>query len=83
MTFLLRANDRGELSSRRGLQATAAGEGGTDPDRDDGPAERGEDAVLAPAAIAEAYYQVHCQPRSAWTHELDLRAFSDLPWWNH
>ena len=39
------------------------------------PAERGEDAVLAPAAIAEAYYQVHCQPRSAWTHELDLR-----PW---
>lgn len=39
------------------------------------PAERGEDAVLAPAAIAEAYYQIHRQRRSAWTHELDLR-----PW---
>ncbi|HSR70835.1 MAG TPA: SDR family NAD(P)-dependent oxidoreductase [Kiloniellales bacterium] len=39
------------------------------------PAERGEDAVLAPAAIAEAYWQLHRQPRSAWTFELDLR-----PW---
>jgi hypothetical protein len=35
--------------------------------------ERGQDAVLAPAAIAEAYYQLHAQPRSAWTQELDLR----------
>ncbi len=35
--------------------------------------ERGEDAVLAPDAIAEAYYQLHAQPRSAWTQELDLR----------
>ena len=35
--------------------------------------ERGEDAVLAPEAIAEAYYQLHLQPRSAWTQELDLR----------
>ncbi len=34
---------------------------------------RGEDAVLAPDAIAEAYYQLHAQPRSAWTQELDLR----------
>ena len=39
------------------------------------PAERGPDAVLDPAAIAEAAYQVHLQPRSAWTQELDLR-----PW---
>ena len=35
--------------------------------------DRGEDSVLAPAAIAEAYYQLHAQPRSAWTQELDLR----------
>ncbi len=35
--------------------------------------ERGQDAVLAPDAIAEAYYQLHVQPRSAWTQELDLR----------
>ncbi len=37
------------------------------------PGERGEDAVLAPSAIAEAYWQLHVQPRSAWTQELDLR----------
>lgn len=35
--------------------------------------ERGADAVLAPAAIAEAYLRLHEQPRSAWTQELDLR----------
>ena len=34
-----------------------------------------QDRTLAPDAIAEAYYQLHCQPRSAWTHELELR-----PW---
>ncbi len=37
--------------------------------------DRGADAVLEPDAIAEAYYQLHRQPRSAWTLELDLR-----PW---
>ncbi len=30
---------------------------------------------LPPEAIAEAYYQLHLQPRGAWTHEQDLR-----PW---
>ncbi len=34
-----------------------------------------QDGILDPEAIAEAYYQLHLQPRSAWTHELDLR-----PW---
>ncbi len=38
-------------------------------------AERGEDAVLAPNAIAESYYQLHLQPPSAWTLELDLRPY--------
>ena len=33
------------------------------------------DGILDPDAIAEAYWQLHRQPRSAWTHELDLR-----PW---
>lgn len=33
------------------------------------------DDMLDPSAIAEAYYQLYRQPRSAWTHELDLR-----PW---
>jgi len=39
------------------------------------PEERGQDAVLSPDAIAEAYLQVHQQPRSAWTQELDLRPY--------
>jgi NAD(P)-dependent dehydrogenase (short-subunit alcohol dehydrogenase family) len=34
-----------------------------------------DDSRLEPAAIAEAYYQLHGQHRSAWTQELDLR-----PW---
>ena len=38
-------------------------------------AERGSDAVIDPAAIAEAYYQLHAQPRSAWTLEMDLRPY--------
>lgn len=33
------------------------------------------DGILDPAHIAEAYWQLHCQPRDAWTHEMDLR-----PW---
>lgn len=38
-------------------------------------ATRGDDALLKPEAIAESYWQLHLQPHSAWTHELDLR-----PW---
>ena len=37
----------------------------------------GEDGALSPEAIAEAYWYVHSQPRSAWTHELDLRPFKE------
>ncbi|WP_119420079.1 SDR family oxidoreductase [Desertibaculum subflavum] len=33
------------------------------------------DGILNPDHIAEAYWQIHRQPRSAWTHEMDLR-----PW---
>lgn len=39
--------------------------------------ENAPDALLDPNAIAEAYWQVHRQPRSAWTHELDLRPWSE------
>jgi NAD(P)-dependent dehydrogenase (short-subunit alcohol dehydrogenase family) len=35
--------------------------------------------ILDPEAIAENYWQLHCQPRSAWTHELDLRPWME-PW---
>ncbi len=41
------------------------------------------DGLLLPEKMAETYYHVSQQHRSAWTHELDLRAFSDLAWWNH
>jgi NAD(P)-dependent dehydrogenase (short-subunit alcohol dehydrogenase family) len=36
-------------------------------------AEAGDDGLLKPEAIAETYWQLHLQHRSAWTHELDLR----------
>lgn len=37
----------------------------------------GSDGLLHPDAIAETYYQLHLQPRSAWTHELDLRPYNE------
>ena len=37
----------------------------------------GPEGALDPAAVAEAFWSVHAQPRSAWTHELDLRPFSE------
>lgn len=40
-------------------------------------AAKGPDGLLSPEAIAEVYWQVHSQPRSAWTQELDLRPFSE------
>lgn len=42
-----------------------------------------DDGLLLPEKMAETYYHVSQQHRSAWTHELDLRSFSDLAWWNH
>ena len=40
-------------------------------------AKSGPDALLSPDAIAEAYFQLHSQPRSAWTQELDLRPYNE------
>jgi NAD(P)-dependent dehydrogenase (short-subunit alcohol dehydrogenase family) len=39
--------------------------------------DRGEDSLLAPDAIAELYMQLHRQPRSAWSQELDVRPWSE------
>ena len=41
------------------------------------------DGLMLPEKIADTYYHIAQQHRSVWTHELDLRSFSDLPWWNH
>ena len=40
------------------------------------------DGLMLPAKIADTYYHIAQQHRSAWTHEIDLRSFSDVPWWN-
>jgi NAD(P)-dependent dehydrogenase (short-subunit alcohol dehydrogenase family) len=40
---------------------------------------KAEDGILDPDAIAESYWQLHRQHRSAWTHELDLRPWRE-PW---
>jgi len=37
--------------------------------------DRPEDDIVQPSSIAEAYVQLHRQPRDAWTFEMDLR-----PW---
>ena len=42
-----------------------------------------EDGLLLPEKMAETYYHLATQHRSAWTHELDLRAYSDVAWWNN
>ena len=41
------------------------------------------DGLMLPDKIAETYLHLAQQHRSTWTHELDLRSFTDLPWWNH
>src|SRR5215207_2503109 len=35
--------------------------------------------IVDPRSIAEAYWQIHVQPRDAWTHETDLRPWME-PW---
>lgn len=41
-------------------------------------AEKGEAGLLGLDAIAENYWHIHRQPRSAWTQELDLRPFGEV-----
>ena len=40
------------------------------------------DGLMLPEKIAETYLHIAQQHRSTWTHEIDMRSFSDLPWWN-
>jgi len=39
--------------------------------------ERGQDGLLGIEAIADAYWHVHRQHRSAWTREIDVRPFKE------
>ena len=43
----------------------------------DARAERGPDGFLDPDAIAQTYLQIHDQPRSAWTWEVELRPWTE------
>ena len=44
---------------------------------------REHDGLMLPEKIADTYIHLANQHRSVWTHEMDLRAFSDTAWWNH
>jgi len=38
---------------------------------------KGEDGLIDPQAIAQIFLDLHRQPRTAWTHEIDLRPFKE------
>lgn len=40
--------------------------------------QRGEDGLLDVDAIAETYWHLHQQPRTAWAQEIDLRPYKEL-----
>lgn len=40
------------------------------------------DGLLLPERVADTYFHLSQQHRSAWTHEIDLRPYSETPWWN-
>jgi NAD(P)-dependent dehydrogenase (short-subunit alcohol dehydrogenase family) len=43
---------------------------------------KGKDGVIDPAALAETYWHLAHQPRNCWTHEIDVRPWTDVAWWN-
>lgn len=45
-------------------------------------ANKGADGVIDPAALAETYWHLAHQPRNCWTHEVDVRPWTDVAWWN-
>jgi NAD(P)-dependent dehydrogenase (short-subunit alcohol dehydrogenase family) len=43
---------------------------------------KGANGVIDPAALAETYWHLAHQPRNCWSHEVDVRPWTDVPWWN-
>ena len=41
------------------------------------------DGLIEPERVADTYLHLVRQHRSTWTFEMDIRSFSDTPWWNH
>jgi NAD(P)-dependent dehydrogenase (short-subunit alcohol dehydrogenase family) len=44
--------------------------------------QKGFDGIIDPAVLAETYWHLAHQPRNCWTHEIDVRPWSDVAWWN-
>ena len=44
-----------------------------------GLAKKKPELIMNPAAIADAFYYLHCQDRSCWTHELQLTPYPTKP----
>ena len=40
------------------------------------------DGLILPGEVAETFLHLAKQHRSTWSHEIDVRAYSDPPWWN-
>ncbi|MFL0355775.1 SDR family NAD(P)-dependent oxidoreductase [Erythrobacter sp. GH1-10] len=45
-------------------------------------ANKGPDGVIDPGELAETYWHLAQQPKNCWTHELDIRPWTDVAWWN-
>lgn len=43
----------------------------------------GKDMMVLPEKVAETYYHIAHQHRSAWSSEVDIRPYSEQPWWNN
>lgn len=41
-----------------------------------------QDGLLMPEHVADTYWHLAKQHRSVWSFEIDLRPYSDTPWWN-
>lgn len=40
------------------------------------------DGIILPEMVADTYVHLTNQHRSTWTFELDVRSYTDSPWWN-
>jgi len=45
-------------------------------------ANKGCEGIIDPAVLAETYWHLAHQPRNCWSHELDVRPWQDVAWWN-
>ena len=45
--------------------------------------QKGAEGMILPENVADTYLFLAQQTKSTWTHEIDIRAFSDQAWWNH